>query len=204
MRTRIKVCGITTRDALQACIDVGIDAVGFVFAPSPRRIDPRAAKELTNTLPSFLTSVGVFKGISPELMLAAAQQSGITVIQSDAGELAGLTWTGPILPVFRTNSDLSPALLSPSPLILIEGERSGAGVSANWAAAEPIARRRPIVLAGGLTPHTVADAIRQVRPFAVDVSSGVESSPGIKDPRLIRAFAHAVHQADRSVYGESQ
>lgn len=203
MRTRIKICGITTHEAIKACIDAGIDAVGVVFAASPRRIDPHAARELIASLPSFITSVGVFKDSSPSETFAAAEQSGITMIQADADELSGLNWTGPTLPVFRTHTDLSPALHSPAALILIEGQGSGIGVPADWSVAAPIAQHRPIVLAGGLTAATVADAIRLVRPFAVDVSSGVESARGVKDPRLIHAFADAVRRADQLIYGVS-
>lgn len=199
MRTRIKICGITTREALEACIDAGVDAVGFVLAPSPRRIEPRAAGELIAGLPGLVAAVGVWKSASQVEVDCAIEEAGVRVVQADADSLREVLLGSGIraMPVYRTGG--SSFDVEPTPVILVEGQRSGSGSIADWSLIAALARKHRVVLAGGLTPTNVGEAIRQVRPFAVDVSSGVERSPGVKDPALIQAFARAVRFADRAL-----
>lgn len=204
MRVRVKVCGITTAEAVGAAIDAGADAVGFVFAPSPRRLDPRRAADLAALVPPPVARVGVFRHPSPE-DAAIARLVPLDVIQSDWPDLPVLRDAAPatsFVPVFRDSASIADevaAFLVAHPgtrCILAEGPRSGVGIAPDWSRLAPIARRIRLILAGGLTPENVADAIRTVRPYAVDVSSGVESGRGVKDPVKIRAFLSAVRDAE--------
>ncbi len=198
-RVRVKICGLTDEAALDAAIDAGADAVGFVFAESPRRISLDRAIELASRIPAFVDLVAVFAHASPSHVAEVAERLRPQLIQAEATKRPAFPY--PFLPVYRdTDAELlKDRQPSRKTSILFEGARSGSGDKANWAMASQLARRTRLVLAGGLTPDTVGDAIRQVRPWAVDVSSGVEARRGAKDPVLIRRFLRAVRNTENSL-----
>lgn len=198
---RVKICGLRTPEAIAAAIDAGADAIGLVFAQSPRQVAPKLAAALTDLIPPTVTSVGVFKSPIQAELVHVSITCRLDAWQMDAGcvHLARDLPTPPaLIPVYRLRPGHSAAELevdSGDKLILIEGPSSGQGQTVDWHAVEPLARQHRLMLAGGLSPDNVAEAIRIVRPFAVDVSSGVESSPGQKDPKKIRDFIQAAHAA---------
>lgn len=214
MTPLIKVCGIRTPEALEAALDAGVDAVGFVFAESVRRIEPAAAGLLAAACPPTVLRVGVFRHPTIDEVVDVVQHVPLSAIQSDAqdeenirlviGPAGGATME--FIPVYRDGPDLAARLarereIGGGRLVLVEGAKSGTGQTVDWnrvrdakgSAAEGEGSR--LILAGGLNAGNVAEAIRIVRPFAVDVSSGVESSPGVKDAAKIGAFVEAVRSA---------
>ena len=198
---RVKICGITNLADAQAAAEAGADALGFVFyEKSPRFVSMKTAAEISRALPPFIIRVGVFVNPTKELVLKAIAECGLSLLQfhgdeppefcaqfglmsmkafriRDAGSLKEL-------PKYKTDAWLLDAYSSDT--------LGGTGEVFNWdLAVEAQKSGRPIFLAGGLTPENVADAVRKVRPFGVDVSSGVESSPGKKDHAKVRAFINA-------------
>jgi phosphoribosylanthranilate isomerase len=198
-----KICGITRRaDALHAA-EQGATALGFVFWPeSPRYIAPDRAAEIVAALPGGVAAVGVFVNQSIDDIREIARKARITTIQLHGDEPAdyatSLTW--PVwraISLGRTNGTLT---TWPAPTVFLLDahdpvRRGGTGRMLDWPAAAALAAQHPIVLAGGLTPDNVGAAIRTVRPVGVDVSSGVESAPGIKDHARITSFLEHVRAA---------
>jgi len=203
MHVRIKVCGITTPDAAAAASELGVDAVGFVFAESPRRVDVREALQLVEHLSPYVTTVAVFRHPRIDQLTKVLSAFRPHVVQTERTPVLADAVAGQaaLLPVFHDGPDLAERVAqyaSPThaPTVLLEAPgRGGRGVAPDWGRASDLARRVRLVLAGGLTPENVAEAIRTVRPFAVDVSSGVESEPGLKDPQRIEQFVTAVRTA---------
>jgi phosphoribosylanthranilate isomerase len=203
-RTRIKVCGLTTREAVDCAVDAGVDACGFVFTESVRRIRPVDAIDLVGRVPAFVASVGVFRHPTPEELWAVRDAVKLTLWQMDHdatdSTLALEGGSPPVVQVYRLNEADDLEWLAkarhPAPAILIEGPLSGSGRTIDWPSVAPVAKMNRVILAGGLTPENVGEAIRLVRPFGVDVSSGVELAPGVKDAAKIRAFVEAVRAAD--------
>jgi phosphoribosylanthranilate isomerase len=192
----VKICGLTTPEGVAAAVEAGADAVGFVFSPSPRQLAPARARKLAAALPATIRRVAVFRHPPPGWIAQVMDEFPADWVQTDAADLPGVYLGGAEpLPVLRSGAPLPPLLPE---LLLFEGAESGAGRIADWAAAAALARRTRVVLAGGLTPGNVAAASREVRPWGVDVSSGVESSPGIKDPALVAAFVAAARSAHDS------
>ena len=187
----MKICGITELAAAEAAVEAGADAVGFVFASSPRQIDPRDAVHIAGELPPATLRVAVFR--RPELGEIETVLDVFTphLVQADHESLGGFAGTD-TLPVYREGDVFDPD----GGRFLYEGPISGVGQTVDMARAAEVARMGDMVLAGGLRPDNVADAIRQVGPYGVDVSSGVEASPGVKDPALIRSFVAAVRAAE--------
>jgi phosphoribosylanthranilate isomerase len=192
----VKVCGMTSADAIDAALAAGADAIGFVFAPSPRRVQPLRARELAAPARGRVTCIAVTQHPDAALLEEILEVFAPDVLQTDAADLDALGLRGrcTTLPVLRSGAP-PPALLPPR--VLFEGPRSGTGQTADWSAAAALARRCELVLAGGLDAVNVGDAIRRVRPFGVDVSSGVESDPGVKSPRRISEFVYAARAAAR-------
>jgi phosphoribosylanthranilate isomerase len=186
----VKICGITTRAALDAAVEAGADALGFVFAPSPRQIEPERAAALCEALPPSIVRVAVLRAAEPALWARVAAVFEPDWLQTDAADFATLALPERCraLPVYRNAVPAGPL---PARL-LFEGAASGVGRTADWDLARTLANRTEVVLAGGLTEANVAAAIRQVRPWGVDVSSGVERRRGEKDPALIKAFVARV------------
>lgn len=207
MRTRIKICGIRDVDAALTAIDAGADAIGFVFArSSPRAIPPEEAAEIMAVLPPFVTTVGVFVNASVDAFCDIEETCPTHYAQLHGSEdEQTVKACAPAIKAIRFDPATIAAELErwdavdDIDAILVDGSAGGEGTALDWAAlakaAEDIAK--PLILAGGLNPQNVGEAIRIVRPFAVDVSSGVEREKGVKDEALIEAFCDAVREADR-------
>jgi phosphoribosylanthranilate isomerase len=196
MSVFVKICGLTTPEGVAAAVKAGADAAGFVFSPSPREVTPAQARKLAAALPAAMRRVAVFRQPPPGWITRVLDEFPADWVQSDAADLPGVDLGGAeALPVFRSGAPL-PALLPD--LVLFEGPVSGAGRVADWATAAGLARRTRVILAGGLSPANLAEALARVRPWGVDVSSGVESSPGSKDPALVEAFVAAARRAEQS------
>ncbi len=205
MRTRVKICGITrVEDALVASA-AGADAIGLVFAPaSPRRVTPDEAAAIRRALPPFVTLVGLFVDAEALQVTQALGRVAFDLLQFHGAESPEFCrqFHRPYIKAIsmREGIDLHAAARAFSDaagLLLdthVAGVAGGSGQTFDWSRI-PRDLPRPLVLAGGLTPRNVAEAVRQVRPYAVDVSSGVEQSRGIKNPAKIAAFIEAVRQA---------
>lgn len=194
----IKICGLTTPDAVEAAVTAGVDAVGFVFhAPSPRDVSPGRARALAEGVPQGVLRVAVTMRPTQALVDALVDALEPDMLQADADALSALRLPPGLatLPVFRTGG-AAPATWPVR--FVYEGAASGRGLRADWGAARDHARSGQLILAGGLSPDTVAAAIVAVAPFGVDVSSGVERAPGVKDPARIRAFVEAARAAVES------
>ena len=206
MRTRIKVCGITRLEDALAAAALGVDALGFVFWPeSPRSLSSRQAAAIAAALPPFVATVGVFVNQPLDEILAIAGEVGLGAVQLHGDEPASM-WTrvpGRCLKAVGVGAGFDAKALAgwpPSVWPLLDAHdparRGGTGRAIDWDAAAAAARARRIVLAGGLDPSNIREAISRVRPSAVDVSSGVERAPGIKDIDRLRAFVEGVAAAD--------
>ena len=213
MRVRVKICGITSVDDVREAISAGADALGFVFAESPRRVDVDIAKRLISYVPPFVTTVAVFRLPSSEEVKQIVSQCGPDVVQAEPSSVvkSAVTANTRLLPVVHEGEDDWNDVLKyanthrDNPGLLLEASgRGGRGVAPDWDLAAELARVTPLVLAGGLNPTNVQDAIRHVRPCAVDVSSGVERSPGSKDPDLIREFVAEVRKAETLLKDEAE
>jgi phosphoribosylanthranilate isomerase len=183
----IKICGLTSAEGVAAALALQVDALGFVFADSVRRVSPGQALALASPARSRAACVAVMRHPTQALIDEVLEVLRPDALQADIAGLARLRLPVglPVLPVVRA------AATVPAPLparLLFEGPVSGVGALSDWQAAAALARRTQVVLAGGLTPANVATAIRAVRPFGVDVSSGVEAAPGQKSPALIESF----------------
>ncbi len=192
----IKICGLKTAAAIEAAAEAGAQAVGFVFyARSPRNLDPATAAQLQGAVPPGIERVAVFLNPSQVLLDSVIDAVKPDWIQTDIRDLARLRMPGrqKVLPVMRTGQAFPDAL---PPRVLLESARSGAGETADWQAAASVARRTQVILAGGLTAANVRAAVETVHPYGVDVSSGVESSPGLKDRQRIHEFIAAARAVD--------
>jgi phosphoribosylanthranilate isomerase len=201
MKLLVKVCGMTDSESLEAAITAGADAIGFVFyGPSPRNIAPLAAAILGARVPPGVRKVAVT--LHPDQAFVDEVLAALTpdVWQTDADDFHSLRLPAGIerWPVFR--SGVVPVHALPSRL-LFEGPRSGTGEVSDWSQAAALAGRTELILGGGLTPANVTSAVSTVRPFGVDVSSGVESAPGRKDPARIWEFVTAARKAAAGVTG---
>ena len=189
----IKICGLTTPEAVAAALSAGADALGFVFSESPRRVTPRAAAALAAAAAGRARRVAVTRAPSQALIEEILADFAPDVLQSDAADFARLTLPATLerLPVLRSRPGGAPPRR-----LLFEGAHSGRGERGDWEAARELARATELVLAGGLSCENVVTAIRAVAPFGVDVSSGVEERPGHKSPALITRFIATVRGAD--------
>lgn len=205
MDVRIKICGLTNWDDAWLAVEAGAHALGFVFHPaSPRCLSVAAAAAITRRLPPFVARVGVFVDTPADLIRAASRECRLDAVQLHGEESPEFcaAMPVPVLKAFRLRDAGTLAVLpryQTAAWLLdsfVPGQPGGTGAVFNWALAVEAAKLGcPIILAGGLTPANVADAIRQVRPYAVDVSSGVEAVPGRKDPAKVRAFIQAARLA---------
>jgi phosphoribosylanthranilate isomerase len=196
--TWIKICGLRTAAAIEVAAAAGANAVGFVFHDaSPRNLSLAIARQLQRAVPAGVERVAVFLHPSQALVDAVLAAIEPDWLQTDAGDLPGLRLPEGqrVLPVLRDGTVDAATLPG---RILFESARSGAGECADWRAAAALASATQLVLAGGLHPANVAEAVRTVRPFGVDVSSGVERERGVKDAALIREFIRAAREAERA------
>lgn len=201
--TRIKICGITRPEDAHAAADAGASAIGMVFWPgSPRAVDIAAARAIVAALPAGVPAIGVFVNQTADEINAAIDGAGLFGVQLHGDEPVELIERirRPVIRAVTLGGLDVIDVLPPQVTVLLDAvdheRRGGTGQTIDWAAAAAVARRRPIVLAGGLTPSNVEQAIAEVRPYAVDVSSGVETAPGIKDHARMAAFIDAVRRAD--------
>ena len=198
----VKICGLKSSEAVAAAVAAGADALGFVFADSPRQITPAAAAQLVANVPRSILRVAVTKHPSRAACDAIFAEFEPDYLQTDVADLKTIVLprTCSALPVYREGQA---AEIHSGQRLLFEGKHSGSGKTADWSEARNLAKRCELILAGGLNADNVADAIRQVRPWGVDVSSGVELRRGHKDPRKIVEFIARVRaqELERDQYG---
>ncbi len=190
----VKICGITNEEDALLAVALGADAVGFVFAPSPRQIAPARAGDIARRLPPEVLTVGVFRDETQERVVEAMNKAGLRAAQLHGRESVATTqYVADHVPlVFKAfeagSSELDRASRYPADAILVDAATPGSGRLFDWALAENAPRDKRLIMAGGLHAGNVRDAIEKVLPWGVDVATGVEKAPGRKDPRLVRAF----------------
>lgn len=196
MSLLVKICGLREARHVRAAVEAGADALGFVFAESVRRVTPEAASSISEDVPSGVRRVAVMLHPSNEDWLSVLRRFSPDVLQTDVEDFEALDVPMSVecWPVCREGR-ATPV----TGTYLYEGRKSGRGETVDWSRAAELAGNGQMILAGGLGPSNVAGAIATVRPFGVDVSSGVESSPGKKDPRLIREFISAARAAENEL-----
>lgn len=205
----VKICGVTTEaDALLA-VALGADAVGFVFAPSPRQVAPQAVQRIIERLPREILTVGVFRNEAPARVVEIVNGIGLRAAQLHGDETpadcsyvaARVRWTIKAFPAGHPGvvrfADYG------ADAVMIDAPSPGSGEVFDWRLAEGVVDPARLIVSGGLNAQNVGDAIAHLRPFGVDVCSGVEESPGRKDPRRLRAFVAAARQAAFDVEGQS-
>lgn len=205
----VKICGITNEDDALLAVAMGADAVGFVFAPSPRQVAPQQVYDITRRLPPEVLTVGVFRNEAPERVVRVAMTAGLKAVQLHGHETPDETahvarhfrW---VIKAFSAGSgQLAQADRWGTDLVLVDAPNPGGGKVFDWTLAGEAPSDVKLILAGGLNPDNVADAVAAVEPWGVDVSSGVEASPGRKDATLVRRFvANARAAAPHPYLGE--
>ncbi|NBV21179.1 MAG: phosphoribosylanthranilate isomerase [Proteobacteria bacterium] len=210
MRTKVKICGITRLSDALAAVEAGADALGFMFfAGSKRHVDPAAAAQIIRALPPFVAKVGVFVNATAETVRATVAECGLDTLQFHGEETPEFCRQFAPLKVVKAFRIQNTASLNPLPDYAVDawlldsyvpGQRGGTGERFNWElACQAKELGRPVILAGGLSPENIADAVQQVWPFAVDVSSGVETAPGQKDTQLVRRFIEIVRCTEQEL-----
>ena len=200
---KVKICGVTRLDDALLAVRLGADAIGFNFWPrSKRYLPPADARAIATRLPPFVAAVGVFVDPTRDEVLRAVDQSriGLAQLHGDEPPALCLSLPVPVLKAIRVSDAHSLAALASYEVqgFLLDSASpgyGGSGVACDWSLVAEVARELPIVLAGGLSPENVAEAVRTVRPWAVDVASGVESAPGRKDPEKLRLFIERAKEA---------
>ncbi len=199
--TKVKICGIKTLSDAKFAVDYGADAIGFVFAESIRNVSKEKARAIVRKLPPFVTTVGLFVNDTAENIEAICRFCGLDTIQLHGNERPSLLNK---LKAFKTikafriqnEKDIIPIRKYKPDAILLDGysenKMGGTGTSFDWKIVKKLKTSIPVIVAGGLTHLNVSQTIRIVNPYAVDVSSGVESGPGKKDRKLIKKFIDAV------------
>ncbi|MBE2295624.1 MAG: phosphoribosylanthranilate isomerase [Phycisphaerales bacterium] len=205
-RTRVKICGITRPEDGVIAAELGADAIGLVFhPPSPRCVNADAARQIVAALPPFVTTVGLFRNDEPETVHRILRQISLQMLQFHGDEdpeycaAFGLPYLKAVPMGAHADPQAYEQRFTDATALLLDSHGStqmgGSGHGFDWAKI-PSERRKPLILAGGLHPGNVGTAIRQVRPYAVDVSSGVETAKGIKDAELMRAFFRGVNDCE--------
>ncbi len=203
--TRVKICGITSLADAVCAAEAGADALGFVFAESSRRMQPAAVREILSQCNLLPPAVGVFVDTPCHEVRATLRTSGCAIAQlhgTESADYIDLLWPHAVIKALRVGPDFSPSALQPyarAHAILLDtyvaGKAGGTGQRFDPELAAGLSADWRLVVAGGLTPDNVADVVRLVRPYAVDVSGGVEYAPGKKDPQKLRDFIAAVREA---------
>jgi phosphoribosylanthranilate isomerase len=207
-RTRIKICGLTTPREAAMAVDAGADAVGVILAPSPRRVSFERAREIVQAVPAFVSRIGVFVDPPADEVEQAVRAGFLPQFCGDESpEFCERHGGGSYIRVFHVDPQAAqePEVIErfaerhPRATLLFDtrapGARGGTGTTFAWEAVRAIAARRRVIVSGGLTPENVGACVRSVRPYAVDVRSGVERG-GVKDPERVSAFVRAVREAD--------
>jgi len=204
----VKLCGIMTEPDLEAAVEAGADAVGFVLTPSPRRISLSQAAHLNRLLPEDVLGVAVFHEPSPQLLRRTEEQVGPALFQSEASTLVGLP-PDRLLPVVVDGDDLGRRIhetagATTREWVLVDSAaRGGTGRPVDWRRLAQLATSAKMILAGGLDEENVADVVAEIKPFGVDVSSGIETAPGQKDPERMLSFVAAARGALPSARGQT-
>jgi phosphoribosylanthranilate isomerase len=207
MTVRIKICGIMNKEDALAAAHFGADALGFVFATSPRKVSAESAREIIKTLPPFVKTVGVFVDEDPERVSSIAATCGLDILQFHGSESVDYcnSFNRRVIKAVRMQSrdelkNLSNYVDVVDGLLLdtyVPNKLGGTGITFDWELAVEARRYGRIILAGGLNPENVAAAIRMVKPYAVDASSGLERSPGVKDHEKMAQFIQEAMQAEK-------
>jgi phosphoribosylanthranilate isomerase len=190
----VKICGITNEQDALLAVALGADALGFVFAPSPRQISPALAREIVKRLPPETVTVGVFRNETPSRIIEIVNEARLQGAQLHGHETPAMTAEVAtdvrfvIKAVVAGSQDAAHASTFASDAILVDGLHPGSGTAYDWELLQNIPTDIRLMLSGGLTPENVAAGIAQVRPWGVDVSSGVEKAPGLKDAVKMRHF----------------
>jgi phosphoribosylanthranilate isomerase len=200
----VKICGITRADDAEAAVAAGANAIGFIFWPnSPRFIDPHRARAIAATLPPFVTPVGVFVNQPIDYVrgVASLVRLGVVQLHGDETTTYAAQLTTPVLKAVAVDGAENAAVgeWPERTMLLLDVhdpvKRGGTGRTVDWSAAAAIAATRRVFLAGGLAPDNVAEAVARVRPYGIDVSSGVECAPGVKDHQRLGALFEALHES---------
>jgi phosphoribosylanthranilate isomerase len=198
----VKICGTTTEEDALLAVALGADALGFIFAPSTRQLTPDAARDIVKRLPHEVVTVGVFRNERPEHVVEVVSRVGLTGAQLHGNEpLREVKWIRQRVPfVIRAFVAGDPAASrlgpdAPLDVVLLDSPNPGSGKVFDWRLAEGAPPRKRLMIAGGLDPDNVGEAIRRVRPWGVDVVSGVEESPGHKDATKLRKFIANAREA---------
>jgi phosphoribosylanthranilate isomerase len=197
----VKVCGTTCEDDALLAVALGADAVGFVFAPSPRQIAPQIAGDIVKRLPPEIVSIGVFQDEPPERVLRVAQRAGLRGVQLHGREpVETAQWLSARLPMViqafpAGDARVGRAREYHAHAVLLDAPHPGSGQVFDWSLASEVPAGQRLIIAGGLTADNVAAAILRARPWGVDVVSGVEREPGRKDPIKMREFIEAARAA---------
>jgi phosphoribosylanthranilate isomerase len=198
--TLVKICGICDVEAALAAVEAGADLLGFHFCDSQRRITPDEAVRILDELPEGPALVGVFIDQPPREVNSIAEFLGLDIVQLHGNEQPGFVSDQIVMKALKVRDGVVPdASAWPDPVLLdswSEDSRGGTGRTWNWDQAEALSVTRKVFVAGGLNPLNVGAVIRRLRPYGVDVSSGVESAPRVKEPALIGAFIEAVRRQD--------
>jgi phosphoribosylanthranilate isomerase len=201
----VKICGMTNVDDALLAAGLGADAVGFIFAPSPRQVTPGRVRSIIERLPATVLTVGVFRNEAPERIVELTNRTGIRAVQLHGNESPDQTrWVAERVPaVIRGVPAGSRAMLEHESFgkvrFLIDAPHPGSGETFDWSMLADHPIDREFILAGGLTPDNVVDAITMVHPWGVDVATGVEERPGIKDATKVRQFIVNARSVPRSV-----
>ena len=197
MSVMVKICGLSDAEHVNVAVEAGADAIGFVFADSPRRVTPLEAATICASVPSHIKRVAVMRHPANDEWQAVLHAFSPDVLQSDVEDYAALDVPESIerWPVYREGGSRPDT----KGAYIYEGQKSGQGETVDWSLAASIAAIGQMILAGGLAVQNVATAIATVRPFGVDVSSAVESARGQKDAQLINEFVNAVRAAEKDL-----
>lgn len=197
----VKICGVTSEEDALLAVGLGASAVGFVLAPSPRQVAAQRVADIVKRLPPETVTIGVFRDEAPQRVVDLVVHAGLTGAQLHGHETPATTRyvrerVGLVVKAFPAGSPrLADAEEFGADLILVDAPSPGSGRLVDFATLEGLGDASRLVLAGGLTPENVTEAIHRVQPFGVDVATGVESSPGVKDPRKVAAFIQAARAA---------
>ena len=197
---RIKICGICDLDSAKAAVDAGADMIGFHFCDSERRVTPEDARAIIDELSVRPKIVGVFIDESQGEVRRIAEYLDLDMVQLHGSEAPGFMAGRPVMKVLKVRDGEVPGAADwPDPIMLdtwSEDQRGGTGRTWDWTVARPLVESRRVFIAGGLQPGNVGKVVSELRPYGVDVSSGVEARVRVKDPAKVRAFVHAVRLAE--------
>jgi len=197
---RIKICGICDLESARTAVEAGADLIGFHFCDSDRRVSPEEAKAIVDELPVRPRIVGVFIDQHPDEVRRIAEHVDLDLLQLHGSEAPGFEAGRPVMKVLKVREGEVPgAGRWPDPIMLdtwSADQRGGTGRTWDWEVARALVESRRVFIAGGLQPGNVGKVVSELRPYGVDVSSGVESRVRVKDPAKVRAFVHAVRIAE--------